>query len=126
MADRADEPLIPSESPTLSAADADVTRATFASRKRPDRRGSTPYQALGISPWQHGPGLLRLGGWTLPKYQEPLYQDFGARLTASSLSLKAALKPRRVLMATKTMGTPRSTRALILTGMDVVAFRTTK
>jgi hypothetical protein len=108
------------------AADADVARATFASRKRPDRRGSTAYRDLGISPWQHAPGPLRLGGWSLPKYQEPLYQGFGARLTASSLSLKAVLKPRKVFSAAKMVATHTITRAIILTGMDVVAFKTTK
>lgn len=56
----------------------------------------------------------------------PVHQGFGSRLLASSPALKAALKPRKVLIATKTMGAPRITRAIILTGMDVVAFRTTR
>jgi hypothetical protein len=81
---------------------------------------------LVFSPWQRGPGPLRLGEWTLPKYQEPLYQGFGARLTASSLSLKAALKPRKVFSATKMVATHAITRAIIVTGMDVVAFMTTR
>ena len=56
----------------------------------------------------------------------PVHRGFGSRLLASSPVLRAALKPRKVLAATKTMGTPRITRAIILTGMDVVAFRTTR
>ena len=62
----------------------------------------------------------------LAKYQEPLYQGFGSRLLGSSPALKTALKARKVLIAAKTMGAPRITTALILTGIDVVAFSTTK
>ncbi len=81
------------------------------------------FEAAGLSE-QAEPRAHRIAMATRQARKWPVHQGFGSRLLASSPALKAALKPRKVLIATKTMGTPRITRAIILTGMDVVAFRT--